>query len=61
MDECTDDNGEPVEPHFACKHCEHTCAAVDCDVCGELVPVEITITVPKTVPKTGKTVCAFCF
>ncbi len=57
MDECTDDNGEPVEPHFACKHCEHTCAAVDCDVCGELVPVEITITVPKT----GKTVCAFCF
>jgi len=54
MDDCVNDAGEPVDPFFRCKHCPYTCAAVDCEACGDLVPIDIVDEV------NGAVVCAMC-
>ena len=57
LDECTDADGNAVGPYFVCKHCEYTCAAAECGVCGEIVPVDIT---RRTKPFGTGIICLFC-
>ena len=57
MLDCTNDGGEPVEPFFTCKHCDYTCLAVECEACGEDVPVDITA---RSEPFGIALLCAFC-
>lgn len=47
LDMATDDDGNPVDPHFACKHCDATAAM--CDECLEPI-----------FPVTGQTLCDVC-
>lgn len=29
------------EPAWGCKHCDYTCAGVECEACGEDIPVDV--------------------
>lgn len=42
LDSCTDEDGNPVDPHYACKHCDATTGV--CDECvGPLSSDKFTV------------------